>query len=442
MKSFLRRIALVSCLASTAVALPHLASGNWPNWRGPAHNGTSPEAGLPTTFSKTENIKWVVDLPGPAAATPIIWGDHVFISTTDRETRSLHAMALDRRTGKVLWQHEVSPGFRQDDRSNYASPSPVTDGKTVFFYYGNGALAAYDFAGKKLWSRNIQDDFGQFAFLWTYSTSPTLHDGRLYLQVLQRDTVVNGRGRRDGPNDSYLLALDPASGKELWRQIRPSAAVAESREAFTTPIPIQHGGRSELLLAGGDCLTGHDPATGRELWRWGTYNPNRIGHWRLVPSAVTDGQVALICGPKQEPVYAIKLGGQGELGADGVAWKSDSRDASSDVATPVFYRGKFFVLNGDRSRIARINPATGEADWTGELGVRSKLESSPTAADGKLYFMNFRGDVFVVDTGDEFKLLHKAEMGDPGEDQSRATIAVSQGNLFIRTNQKLYCVGR
>jgi outer membrane protein assembly factor BamB len=440
MKTTSRLLALVSLLA--ALATPRLTAENWPNWRGPTYNGTSPETGLPTTFSKTENVKWTAPMPGPAAATPVVWGDHVFISTTDRETRSLHAMALDRKTGKVLWQHEVAPGFRQDDRSNYASPSPVTDGKTVYFYYGNGELAAFDFAGKKLWARSLPKDYGQFAFLWTYSTSPTLYDGKLIIQVLQRDVVVNGRGRTDGPNDSYLLALDPASGKELWRQIRPSNAVAESREAFTTPIPVERAGRWELLVAGGDCLTGHDPATGKELWRWGTYNPTRIGHWRLVPSAATDGQVALVCAPKGAPVYAIKLGGQGELGEAGIAWKSEPGDATSDVATPTFYRGKFFVVNGERQRVACVDPATGKAEWNGELGVRSKIESSPTAADGKLYFMNFRGDVFVVDTGKEFKLLHKAEMGDPGEDQARASIAVAQGNLFIRTNGKLYCVGQ
>jgi len=423
-------------------ATTRVAAENWPHWRGPAFNGASPETSLPATFSKTENVKWTAPLPGPAAATPIIWGDHVFVSSTDRESRSLLALALDRQTGKVLWQREIGPGFKQDDRSTYASPSPVTDGKIVFFYYGNGELAAFDFAGEKLWARSLHKDYGSFAFLWTYSTSPTLYDGKLFIQVLQRDVQVNGRGRADAPNDSYLLALDPRTGKELWRQIRPCEAVAESREAFSTPIPVERAGTRELLVAGGDCLTGHDPATGKELWRWGTYNPTRIGHWRLVPSPVTDGQVALVCAPKGAPLYAIKLGGKGELGDAGVAWKSEPRNASSDVSTPTFYRGKFYVVNGDRQRIACVNPATGETDWTGELGVSSKIESSPTAADGKLYFINFRGDVFVVDAGQEFKLLHTAKMGDAGEDQARSAVAVSQGNLFIRTNGKLYCVGR
>ena len=429
-------------LTTLAFAAWPTAAENWPHWRGPAFNGTSTESGLPTTFSKTEGVKWVTPMPGPAAATPVVWENLVFASSTDREQRTLVALALDRLTGKVLWQREIGPGFGQDDRSNYASPSPVTDGRLAYYYYGNGELAAFGMDGQKAWSRSLHKDYGSFAFLWTYSTSPTLYDGKLIIQVLQRDVPVNGRGRASGSNDSYLLALDPATGKELWRHIRPSQAVAESREAFSTPIPIERAGQRELLVAGGDCLTSHDPATGRELWRWGAFNPSRAGHWRLVPSPVSDGKVALLCAPKGASVYAIKLGGQGELDDASVDWKTEPKNASSDVATPVFYQGRFYVLNGERQRLTCLNPATGEPDWTGELGVSSKLECSPTAGDGKLYFMNFRGDVFVVEAGKEFKLLHKAQMGDPGEDQARSSVALSQGNLFIRTNSKLYCIGK
>src|SRR5206468_3658760 len=139
-------------------------------------------------------------------------------------------------------------------------PSPATDGQRVIFFYGNGDLVAYDVDGKQLWKRNIQKEYGEFAFQWTFSTSPLLYGGKLYMQVLQRDVPANGRGKKDVPNESYLLALDPANGKELWRQLRPSEAVAESREAFTTPVPYEEGGRKQLIVIGGDCLTGHDPA--------------------------------------------------------------------------------------------------------------------------------------------------------------------------------------
>ena len=422
--------------------LTGLRAENWPNWRGPAFNGSSPEQNLPTTISKTNGVRWVADLPGPAAATPIVWGDRVFVSSTDAKAKTLVAIALDRRTGKQLWQQQVGVGFGKDDRSNFASPSPVTDGQHVWFYYGSGDLAASDVNGNPVWARNIQKDHGPYAFLWTYSTSPLLHDGRLYIQVLQRDVPVQGRGRTDGPNEPYLLAMDPKTGKDLWRHVRPSDAVAESREAFSTPIPFTHAGRAELLVAGGDCITGHDPTTGKELWRWGTWNPTRIGHWRLVPSPVTGGDVVLACAPKGSPIYAVKAGGNGTLKDDALAWTSQEREVSTDVSTPLFYKGRFYVVNGDRKTISRVDPATGKADWTGQLGRRAKIEASPTGADDKIYFQDFRGALFVVAAADEFKLLHVAEMGDEGDDQLRATVAVSQGCLFIRTGTKLYCVGQ
>jgi outer membrane protein assembly factor BamB len=419
------------------------AAQNWPNWRGPNFNGSSDEINLPTEFSKTNNIKWVAAMPGPSAATPVIWGDQVFVSSTDANARTIRALSLDRKTGKELWNHEVAQGFNHDNMSNYSSPSPVTDGQLVYFFYGNGELAAFDFAGKKVWARNIQQDYGQFAFQWTYAASPALADGKLFIQVLQRDVPANGRGRKDGPNDSYLLALDPKTGKELWKHIRPSEARAESRESFATPIPITHGGQAQLLVAGGDSLSGHDLKSGAELWRWGNLNPTRIGHWRLVPTPVAHNGVALVCAPKGAPIYAVKLGGTGTLGDSNLAWTSTEREVSTDVCTPLLYQGKFYVLNGERQTktLSRIDPATGKVDWVGEIPARAKIECSPTGADGKIYFQNFRGEVFVVAAAAEFKILHTTALGDEGDDKLRAAVGVSQGNLFIRTGSKLYCVG-
>jgi outer membrane protein assembly factor BamB len=419
-------------------------AGNWPHWRGPDFNGSSPEKNLPENFSKTENVKWVADLPGPSAATPIVWGDRVFVSSTDLNKKSLHAMGFDRKTGKPLWNVEVAPGFSQDRNSNFASPSPTTDGSFVYFLYGTGDLMALDFEGKQVWVRKLEKDYGQFAYQWTYGASPTLFDGKLYVQVLHRDVPVNGRGRKDGPNESYLLALEPKTGKEIWRHVRPSEAAAESQEAYSTPIPFAHDGRTEMLISGGDCLSGHDPKTGKELWRWGSWNPSKIGHWRLVPSPVASERGALVCAPKGSPVFAVKPGLSGNLDDSALAWTSADREVSSDVCTPLFYKGRFYVLNGERQTktIARIDPATGKPDWIGELDTRAKIEASPTGADDKIYFQDFRGQVFIVAADKEFKVLRCIPMGDEGEDRLRATIPVSDGNLFIRTDRKLYCVGR
>jgi outer membrane protein assembly factor BamB len=417
---------------------------NWPHWRGPSFNGITTEKNLPETFSKTNGVKWVADLPGPSAATPAVWGERVFVSSTDEPSKTLRAICLDRKTGKVLWNHEAGVGFSIDRNSNLASPSPLTDGKLVWFYYGTGDLVAFDFDGKKVWSRNIQKDYGQFAFNWTYGASPTLWEGKLFIQVLQRNVPVRGRGTTGGSNDSYLLALDPKTGKELWKHVRPSEAHEESLEAYSTPIPFEHGGRKELLIIGGDCISGHDPKDGKEFWRWGTWNPTRIGHWRLVPSPITGAGVVLACAPKGSPIFAVKAGLKGNLDDSCLAWKTEEREVSSDVATPLFYKGKFYVVNGERrtKTIARVEPKTGKADWIGELGEGAKIESSPTVSDDKIYFQNFKGEVFIVSAADQFKLLNRIPMGDENDDQLRASIPISDGHLFIRTGKKLYCIGK
>jgi outer membrane protein assembly factor BamB len=412
---------------------------NWPQWRGPNFNGATTATGLPTEFSKTKNVKWVADLPGASAATPIIWEDKVFISSTDEDRQTLQAMCLDRETGKILWNHDVGVGLqRQPARANYASPSPVTDGHLVYFFYGNGNLIAFNMEGERVWAKNIETEHGQFAFQWDFSSSPMLYDGILYLQVLQRNVPVHGRGRQDGP--SYLLAMDPKTGEELWKHIRPSQAQAESLEAFSTPIPFTHEGRTEILIVGGDDISGHDPKTGEKFWRWGTWNPTRIGHWRLVPSPVTGGGVVLACAPKGGPVFAVKAGLKGPQDDSALAWTTaDQRKISSDVPTPLFYKGRFYILNRDGKTLSSVDPS-GKVNWIGDLDSRPVLESSPTGADGKIYFMNERGDVWVIEAGDEFKVLHRTSMGDSNDKDLRSSISVAHGNLFIRTGSKLYCI--
>lgn len=448
------KLALSATLLTSSLAA--LRGENWGNWRGPNYNGSTDEHNLPASFSRSEGVLWSAPLPGPSGASPVVWGDHVFVSSTDDIAKTCVAIAFDRRTGKELWRVKVADGAGKDRMSTYSNSSPVTDGKHVWFFYGNGELVCFDMAGQEIWRRNIEKDYGQFAFQWTYSSSPLLYDGRLYIQVLQRNVPVNGRGQKDGPNDSYLLALNPTTGKELWKVLRPAEAQQESLEAFTTPTPYTHDGREELLIVGGDCISGHDPKTGQEYWRWGTWNPTRIGHWRLVPSVTAGAGVALACGPKDSPVYAVKLGGKGTLTHHDLAWQSyvqntedtnstgrslDVRELSSDVPTPLFYQGRFYVLNGTKKKLLSVEPS-GKIAWSGDLKGKAIFQATPTAADGKIYVMNFAGDVFVVQAGgDEFKLLHTAEMGD-GENTLRSAIPISHGQLFIRTSKTLFCVGR
>lgn len=431
-------------------ALPLAQANEWTQWRGPFFNGSTDEKNLPSQWSQTENIAWSVELAGVAASTPIVSGTRVFLSGVDAQRDVLLATCYERATGKQLWSHDVGKGTHHDTRSNYASSSPVTDGKMVIFFYGNGLLLAFDMEGKKLWERDIQKDEGPFAFNWTFSTSPLLYGDKLYLQVLQRDVAVSGRGRTDRDNESYLLAMDPKTGKNLWRSKRHSDAVAESREAFTTPIPGELNKRALLFLAGGDALSAHDPENGEELWRWGAWNPQRIPHWRLVPSPVVGDTVVLLCAPKGEPIYAVLP--QGKKKAAGkrpsadvrlIAWKSPKgKELSSDVPTPAFFSHDFFVLSDVRKTLSRVESQTGQVKWSTPTPGRAKYEASPLVADNKIYTINFDGQVaiFHAATGD---LLRTIPMDKPASGEVvRSSIVAAGGQLFIRTTRKLYCVGK
>jgi outer membrane protein assembly factor BamB len=406
-------------------------------WRGPSFNGSSTETGLPEKFTKETGVAWSVPMGGPSASTPVVAGNQVFISSADQDNQSVHAICLDRATGKILWNNKVADGLKRDDRSNIASPSPVTDGKMVVFFYGNGELAAFDVSGKALWNRNIEKDYGDFAFQWTFSASPLLFEGKLYLQVLQRDQPVHNRGKVGG--ESYLLCIDPATGKTLWKEVRPTEAQAESREAFSTPIPHQIGGKWQILVVGGDMVSGHHPQTGKELWRWGTWNPTRIGHWRLVPSPVAGGGVVLACAPKKSPVYAVKPG-VGALDDKALAWSSSDRGVSSDVPTPAFADGDFFVLSDVSKALSRVAP-DGTIKWNISTPGTTKYEASPLVADGKVYLVNFTGDVVVVSAKDG-SVLHQAAFGGAGDKQVRSSIIAAHGQLFLRTDSTLFCIGK
>jgi len=442
-----------SASAFFAIALAGtIHAENWPQFRGPNHDGSSTEKNLPEKFSKTENVKWAAELPGLSASVPAIWGDSVFLTAPIEAEQKFVGICLDAKTGKERWRKVLADGTRWDKASNLASPSPATDGKSVIFFFATGDLAAFDFSGKELWKRQIAKDHGNFATQWTYSSSPVLDGGKLFIQVLQRNAYFEFQGVKKGvegsPNDSYLLCIDPATGKDVWKVIRPCNAEAETREAFSSPVFYTHNGKREMLITGGDCLTGHDPATGKELWRWGHWNDDQNKNLRLVPSPVAGDGVAIVCAPKNRPAFGLKLGGSGNLSDSDLAWTSDPKTVTSDVSTPLYYQGHFYVLDSNRKSISCVEPKSGKVLWTGDTGSKAKFEASPTGADGKIYMTNFWGEVYVVKADPaKFELLHTADMGNGSKAQGtdgsvRSSVAVANGSLFIRTQDRLYCIGK
>ena len=447
------RIHLKFFLISLAVFNGFILNGqDWDNWRGPNYNGSSDTTeSLPEKFDYKTKVKWKYNLPGPSASSPIVIDQFVFISSIKIINESsgkgdLLAICFDRNSGDLIWQRKAGSNYRPgnsdgfdyqlDSKSNYASPSPVTDGKRVIFFYGNGDLVSYLLDGTEEWRRNIQKDYGDFCFQWTFSSSPTLFKGQLYLPILQRDEPVHGRGNEQAK--SFVLCLNPSNGKTKWKHLRPSIAKKESLESFGTIIPHE----DQLLIAGGDVLTGHDPKSGKELWRWGTWNPtHKEQWWRLVPSPVVGNGVILVCAPKKAPIFAVKLGLKGsKTGKEGLKWSTENDNTlTSDVPTPLFYENKFFILSDLRKILSRVNPETGGIEWSLELPGKYKWRSSPTAGDGKVYIMNHNGEVLVVSSSTG-KILHLAKMGGTYDDNTRSSVSIGSNELFIRTNKILYCI--
>jgi outer membrane protein assembly factor BamB len=404
---------------------------NWPQWRGPFLNGSTSETNLPDSFSKTENVLWSATLPGQSHATPIIWDDAVFLSSPDADGNLL-MLCLDRQTGKTLWQQQASTGNRSKTRNNLASPSPVTDGKTVWTMFGTGDLAAYDFSGKALWERHLTTEYGPFIINWLYGCTPLFYKGRLYVEVLRR-----------GPAESFVLCLDPATGSNIWRHVRPTDAQSESQEAYSTPMPCECGGKTQIVVVGGNYVTGEDAATGDELWRGGgVLNLGALSSSRLVPSPLVEDGLIFVCGPKRNPFLAFHQCAAGDITSNGLAWSS--HEFTTDVTTPLFYQNKLFVLDGDKQTMFCVEPASGEVKWKQPLGGKEIFRASPTGADGKIYCFSEYSTAVVLSASDG-KVLSTASMGeaDKGDSgRSHATIATAHGCLFVRTAGHLYCIGK
>jgi outer membrane protein assembly factor BamB len=409
-------IILVSVLTTSVFA------ENWPQWRGPALNGVSLEKNLPVKWNTQENVTWKLAMPGLSGSTPIIWGDRIFLNVAEGDNLSF--WCVDRNKAEVLWKRPLGGGNVKMRKQNMSSPSPVTDGKTVYVMTGTGVLKGFDFAGKELWSRDIQKDYGSFGLNWGYASSPLLHNGALFVPVL------HGM-KTDDP--SYLLRIDTKTGKTIWKVDRPTKAIRESPDAYITPALLKYGNSVEIVITGGDCVTGHDPATGKELWRSEGLNPDNNPFYRIVASPIVyDG---IIYAPTRvKPLLALKAGGRGDITNSHRLWAFQN---GPDVPTPVT-DGKYFYSIDDRGVVWCLDAKTGQPIYGPQRIKSGTYSASPVLADGKIYITNEDGLTTVIKAGPQFEVLSENDMGD----YCLSSVSISDGQLFIRTTQHLYCIGK
>jgi outer membrane protein assembly factor BamB len=289
---------------------------------------------------------------------------------------------------------------------------------------GIGVLKGFDFKGNELWMRDIQKDYGKFGLNWGYASSPLLYEDALYVQVL------HGMKTHD---PSYVLRIDKKTGQTVWRVVRPTDAIRESPDSYTTPTLLRYANRVEIVVTGGDCITGHDPATGAELWRATGFNPGNNPAQRIIASPVVYDDV-VYAPTRVKPLIAFRAGGRGDVSQSHKLWEFMN---GPDVPTPVT-DGKYFYSVNDRGIVWCLNAKTGEEIWGGKRIKPATYSSSPVLADGKIYIGNEEGLTTVIEAGPRFEVLAENDLND----YMLSSPAVSDGHILIRTAKFLYSIGK
>lgn len=414
-----RPIIAVTCFALSISPIP---GENWPQWRGPSLDGVSREINLPVRWTRDENIAWKLPLPTKSGATPIVWENKIFLSVADKQ--DLWLWCVDRSHGTVVWKKHIAGGNFEINKQNMSSPSPVTDGTNVYAMTGIGVLKAFDFSGNELWARDIQKDYGRFGLNWGYGSSPLLFENGLYIQVL------HGMKTHD---PSYLLRIDTKTGKTVWRVDRPTDAIHESPDSYTTPALLRYPDKAEIVVSGGDCVTGHDAATGKEIWRGNGFNPHKDPAYRVIASPVVHDNLVYVP-TRVRPLQVFRAGGHGDITETHRLWAFQN---GPDVPTPVT-DGLYFYTVNDRGIAWCLDAKTGKEIWGPQRIHKAIYSASPVLADGKIYITDEDGLTTVFKAGPKFELLAENNL----DDFTLSSPAISGGQIFIRTAQFLYAIGK
>jgi len=421
--AMLAGMSFVALLGMMSASSRQAAAENWPQWRGPRGDGVSQETGLPTSWSSTDNVLWRLPLPGSGGATPIVWEDRVFVTSTKGDDLVLLCVSTD---GKLLWERQVAGGNYQarGDEGNAASPSPSTDGTHVWVMFGTGDLACYDFEGNQVWHVDLQDRYGRFNIQFGLSSTPVLDGDRLYLQLLHS-------------NDWLVLALDNLTGAEIWKHRRQSDAYNECEQSYASPVLYRDGERSFLLTHGCDYIVAHRLSDGAELWRCGGLNPrgNYNQTLRFVASPLAVPGMVVVPSAKRGPVLGLKPDSFGDITEKDEAyfWRRDAD--TPDVPSPLVVDGLLYLCRED-GRLICADAETGEEHYY-ERTFSDRHRASPVAGDGKLYTTARRGVITVTKIGPTFEVLATNEMGE----EMSASPVISNGRIYLRTFDALYAIG-
>jgi outer membrane protein assembly factor BamB len=440
MRTLLTTIIVLMVMANAAF------SDNWPQWRGPNGNGVSKETGLPVRWSKNEII-WKAPLKGLGVSSPIIWGDRIFITSQigrgalrdgshptlargqeaaaekpmsnkavageDPKQAYFLIEAFHRTDGRRLWEYRITaegplPPVHQ--KHNLASPSPVTDGELIYVWFGTGQLAALSMDGKLVWQRHLGKENSPFEVNWGHASSPSLYRDLLILLC-------------DHTPAAYLLALDKKTGKEKWKVDR-----GKGLQSHSTPTVVKGPAGDELIINSSERIEAYEPATGKLLWQTGEANRFPIG----VPSA-EGGVIYTSRGYRSGPYMAIRLGGRGDITRTHVEWLVPT--GAPYISSLLHYQGLIYMAN-DAGIATCVDAKTGERVW--QERIEGIFSASPVAGDGKVYLLSETGETIVIEAGRQFRILARNQL----DERMVASPAISGGQIFIRTDEHLYCIGK
>jgi outer membrane protein assembly factor BamB len=445
-----RRFVLESLAAGCVIAAATPIAANWPQWRGPSGLGLSRDANLPVTWSARDNVAWSATLAGLGSSSPIVWGDRIFATSQvgqvplegeahpqlarddpslvvrerpiggRRDSRPhgpdavfLVLEAFSRPDGRRLWEYRVrarGPLPDLHEKHNLATPTPATDGELVFAWFGTGQIAAMDMSGRVVWEQHLGDAYSPFDINWGHGSSPVLYQDLLILLC-------------DHDSASYLLALDKRTGTLRWKADR-----GKGRASYSTPLVLPGASGDELLVNSSERIDAYDPRTGQLLWHADAPRQSPI------PSAVFhDGVIYLTRGYRNSPYLALRPGGRGDVSSSHVLWRMPG--GGSYAASLVHYQGLLYFTN-DVGVLTCADAKSGARVWQTRLdGV---FFASPVAGDGKIYFVSQTGETFVVRAGREPEILARNDVGE----RLVASPAISNGQIFLRSDGRLFAIGR